>query len=56
VQRTTGMMGEVLGMAATLCKQHASTPRGVYEQHLEELKAMMRLGVGRADLNAKSQR
>ena len=56
VQRTTGMMGEVLGMAATLCKQHATTPRGVYEQHLEELKAMMRLGVGKEDLNPKSLR
>ena len=50
------MMGEVLGMAATLCKQHASTPRGVYEQHLEELKAMMRLGVGKEDLESKTVR
>jgi len=28
----------------------------VYEQHLEELKAMMRLGVGKEDLNPKSLR
>ncbi len=47
VQRTTGMMGEVLGMAASLCVQHETTPRGVYEGHLDELKAMMRQGVGR---------
>ena len=47
VQRTTGMMGEVVGMAASLCKRHETTPRGVYEQYLDELKAMMRQGVGR---------
>ncbi len=48
VQRTTGMMGEVLGMAASLCKEHGTTPRGVYEHHLEELKSLMRHGVGKA--------
>lgn len=46
VQRTTGMMGEVLGMAASLCKQHNTTPRGVYEQHLDKLKTLMQRGVG----------
>ena len=45
VQRTTGMMGEVLGMAASLCKKHDCTPREVYQQHLDELKAMMTKGV-----------
>ena len=50
VMRTTGMMGEVLGMAASLCKQHTATPRGVYEKHLDELKALMQRGVGKADL------
>jgi hypothetical protein len=47
VQRTGGMMGEVLGMAASLCKEHATTPRGVYQEHLSELQALMRRGVGR---------
>jgi hypothetical protein len=47
VQRTTGMMGEVLGMAASLCTKHNTTPRGVYQTHLEELKQLMRRGVGR---------
>lgn len=47
VQRTTGMMGEVVGLAAALCKHHATDPRGVYEQHLEELQALLRNGVGR---------
>ncbi len=49
VQRTTGMMGEVLGMAAAICRKHSCTPRGVYERHLDELKAMMRTGVPEAE-------
>jgi hypothetical protein len=43
------MMGEVLGMAASLCKQHTTTPRGVYERHLEELKVLMQRGVGKGN-------
>jgi len=46
VMRTTGMMGEVVGMAASICKQHNTTPRGVYQDHLEKLKALMRKGIG----------
>ena len=56
VQRTTGMMGEVLGMAASLCKQNTTTPRGVYEKHLDDLKTLMQRGVGKEDLKAKSGR
>jgi hypothetical protein len=48
VMRTGGMMGEVLGMAASLCHAHETTPRGVYEKHLEKLKALLREGVGRS--------
>ncbi len=47
VMRTGGMMGEVVGMAASLCKKHGVTPRGVYQKHLPELKEMMREGVGK---------
>jgi hypothetical protein len=47
VQRTTGMMGEVLGMAASLCKRHAVDPRRIYEKHLDELRTLMTGGVGR---------
>ena len=47
VQRTTGMMGEVVGMAAALCKRHDTDPRGVYQEHLKELKELMRRGVGK---------
>ncbi|MCL2304007.1 MAG: FAD-dependent oxidoreductase [Planctomycetaceae bacterium] len=45
VQHTGGMMGEVVGMAASLCKKHNTLPRGVYENHLDELKALMQEGV-----------
>lgn len=47
VMRTTGMMGEVVGMAASLCRKHNVTPRGVYAQHLDELKELMKRGVGK---------
>lgn len=46
VMRTGGMMGEVVGMAASLCKRHDTQPRGIYEQYLDELKALMTQGVG----------
>ncbi|MDD5482647.1 MAG: FAD-dependent oxidoreductase [Kiritimatiellae bacterium] len=44
VQKTTGMMGEVVGMAAALCRKHDVFPRAVYETHLSELTAMMKRG------------
>ncbi len=46
VMRTGGMMGEVIGMAASLCKKHGTTPRGVYAHHLEDLQVLMQQGVG----------
>jgi len=48
VMRTTGMMGEVVGMAASLCKKHNTNPRGIYQHHLEELKELMKRGVGKS--------
>ncbi len=48
VMRTGGMMGELIGMAASLCKKHATDPRGVYENHLGELKQLARSGVGKS--------
>lgn len=50
VMRTTGMMGEVVGMAASLCKEYGTTPRGVYQNHLPELKGLMQKGVGKGSL------
>ena len=50
VMRTTGMMGEVVGLAASLCDEHDVLPRGVYTSHLEELKALMEKGAGKQGL------
>lgn len=48
VMRTGGMMGEVVGMAASLCTKHKTTPRGIYNEYLPELKALMKEGTGKA--------
>ncbi|WP_293674527.1 FAD-dependent oxidoreductase [uncultured Parabacteroides sp.] len=50
VMRTTGMMGEVVGMAASLCKKYGTTPRGVYRSHLDDLKELMKEGVNKKGL------
>ena len=47
VMRTTGMMGEIVGMAASICKTHGADPRAVYQTYLEELKTLMLRGAGR---------
>jgi hypothetical protein len=47
VMRTGGCMGEIVGMAAAICKQHGLDPRGVYPDYLEALQALMTAGVGR---------
>lgn len=54
VMRTGGMMGEVVGMAASICAKQGTTPRGVYESHLEELKQLMRQGVGNVSFPARA--
>ena len=41
VMRTCGMMGEVVGRAAYLCVRHGLDPRGVYEEQLEALLALL---------------
>lgn len=43
VMKTCGMMGEVVGKAASICLRHDCTPRDVYEQHLEELLKLVQL-------------
>ena len=60
LMRTHGMMGEVVGMAASICKKHGCNPRDVYTTHLGELKELMTKGVGdgkkhpRQDYNCQS--
>ena len=46
VMRTTGMMGEVIGMAASVCKNNQCTPRDVYANYLGELINLMQKGTG----------
>jgi len=48
VMRTGGMMGELLGMAASICKKYNTNPRGVYENYLGQLKQLARRGVGKS--------
>ncbi len=50
LMRTTGMEGEVLGMAASICKNENTTPRGVYENHFDKLQNLMKIGIGKKDL------
>jgi hypothetical protein len=45
VQCTTAMMGEVVGMAASVCKKYGIRPRQVYLEHLDDLKTLMRTGI-----------
>jgi len=47
VMRTCGLMGEIVGMAAYLCMENSTTPRGVYRDCLDDLKALMEKGVGK---------
>ena len=45
VMRTLGMLGEVVGIAAAICKNHDCYPREVYNKHLGELKEQLEIGV-----------
>jgi hypothetical protein len=41
VQLTTAVMGQAAGTAAALCVEHATTPRGVYQNYLEDLQQQL---------------
>ena len=43
VMKTCGMMGEVVGKAASVALRHDTTPRGVYERHWAELAELLEL-------------
>ena len=47
VMKTTGAMGEIVGMAASICKKHGCDPRAIHADHLDELKSLMKIGAGR---------
>jgi len=50
LMRTGGMMGEVLGMAASVCKEKDALPRDVYQTYFADLVELMKVGVGDPDL------
>lgn len=50
VMKTTGAMGEIVGMAAAICKRHGCQPRQVYTDYLVELKSSMSRGAGKLTL------
>ena len=43
VMRTCGMMGEVVGKAASLCVLHDCSPRDVYESHWSSMDELLKL-------------
>lgn len=43
VMKTCGMMGEVVGKAASICALNQCTPRDVYEKHLDDLLDLVQL-------------
>lgn len=43
VMKTCGMMGEVVGKAASICSKHNCDPRDVYQDHLAELLKLLEL-------------
>lgn len=51
VMRTTGMLGEVVGLAASVCKKRNCNPREIYHTHFNDLKKLMQIGAGVKGLN-----
>ena len=47
VMRTGGMMGEIVGMATSICTANDALPRDVYTTYLDELKVLMEKGIGK---------
>lgn len=50
VMRTTAMMGEVVGLAASVCDKNEVLPRRVYQVHMPELITLMEKGAGKQGL------
>ena len=50
VMRTTAMMGEVVGLAASVCHDGGVLPHDVYDSRFEALRELMRRGAGRTDV------
>ncbi|MBQ4154105.1 MAG: FAD-dependent oxidoreductase [Clostridia bacterium] len=41
VESTLATLGQAAGLAASLCKKHSTTPRGIYENHITELQQLL---------------
>ncbi len=50
VMRTCAMMGEVVGLAAKVCRDNRCLPRDIVRGHWDELDALMERGAGNPDL------
>ena len=50
VMRTCAMMGEVVGLAASVCVGKKLLPRDIYTTHFADLVALMKKGAGRTDV------
>jgi hypothetical protein len=50
VMRTCGMIGEVVGMAASICAKRDVRPRDIYTTYFADLQELMRKGTGRTDV------
>jgi len=48
VMGTGGLMGEVVGRAAAVCKRHDADPRDVYQKYLDELIRLLRQSTRKA--------
>ena len=46
VMRTCAMEGEVVGMAANLCRELDCRPKDIYSEHFSKLQELMKKGVG----------
>lgn len=50
VMRTCAMMGEVVGLAASVCNRHRCLPRDVYNTYFPDLQVLMKEGAGKKGL------
>ena len=50
VMRTCAMMGEVVGMAASICTKKGLLPRDIYQTAFQDLVELMKKGTGRTDV------
>ena len=50
VMRTCAMMGEVVGLAASICVGKKLLPRDIYKTNFADLVALMKKGAGRTDV------